>query len=137
MTYSAKITLNYSSKSDLYDDDVLPEEKITMEVPAENLNIHQAFKFYSNFLRAIGHLDISIMRGACALAFNDMQSEEDMKKVAQEYDLLLIEDNDVTEAESLRAEILNLKAQLSRALNPDAPQYTEEEIDVMNYEVSL
>ena len=137
MTYSAKITLNYSSKSDLYDDDVLPEEKITMEVPAEDLNIHQAFRFYSNFLRAIGHLDISIMRGACALAFNDMQSEEDMRKVAQEYDLLLIEDNDVTEAESLRAEILNLKAQLSRALNPDAPQYTEEEIDAMSYEVSL
>ena len=137
MTYSAKITLNYSSKSDLYDDDVLPEEKITMEVPAEDLNIHQAFKFYSNFLRAIGHLDISIMRGACALAFNDLCSLEDMKKVAQEYDLLLIEDNDVTEAESLRAEILNLKAQLSRALNPDAPQYTEEEIDAMSYEVSL
>jgi hypothetical protein len=135
MTYSAKITLNYSSTSDLYDDDVLPEEKITMEVPAENLNIHQAFKFYSNFLRAIGHLDISIMRGACALAFNDMQSEEDMKKVAQEYDLILIEDNDVTEAESLRAEILNLKAQLSRALNPDNPQYTEEEMDAMSYEV--
>ena len=137
MTYSAKITLNYSSKSDLYDDDVLPEEKITMEVPAENLNIHQAFKFYSNFLRAIGHLDISIMRGACALAFNDMQSEEDMKKVAQEYDLLLIEDNDVTEAESLRAEILNLKAQLSRALNPDVPQYTEEEMSAMDFEASL
>ncbi len=135
MTYSAKITLNYSSTSDLYNDDVLPEEKITMEVPAENINIHQAFKFYSNFLRAIGHLDISIMRGACALAFNDLQSEEDMKKVAQEYDLILIEDNDVTEAESLRAEILNLKAQLSRALNPDNPQYTDEEMDAMSYEV--
>ena len=134
MTYSAKITLNYSSKSDLYDDDVLPEEKITMEVPAENLNIHQAFKFYSNFLRAIGHLDISIMRGACALAFNDLCSLDDMKKVAQEYDLILIEDNKV---ETLRAENLDLKAKLSRALNPDAPQYTEEEIDVMNYEVSL
>ena len=129
MTYSAKITLNYSSKSDLYDDDVLPEEKITMEVPAEDLNIHQAFKFYSNFLRAIGHLDISIMRGACALAFNDLCSLDDMKKVAQEYDLLLIEDNEV---ESLRAEILNLKAQLSRALNPDAPQYTEEEMSAMD-----
>ena len=137
MTYSAKITLNYSSTSDLYDDDVLPEEKITMEAPAEHLNIHQAFKFYSNFLRAIGHHYISIMRGACALAFNDLQSEEDMKKVAQEYDLILIEDNDVTEVESLRAEILNLKAQLSRALNPDAPQYTEEEMAAMSYEVSL
>lgn len=134
MTYSAKITLNYSSKSDLYDDDVLPEEKITMEVPAEDLNIHQAFKFYSNFLRAIGHLDISIMRGACALAFNDLCSLDDMKKVAQEYDLLLIEDNEV---ESLRAEILNLKAQLSRALNPDAPQYTEEEMSAMSFEESL
>ncbi len=132
MTYSAKITLIYSSKSDLYDDDILPEEKITMEVPAENLNIHQAFKFYSNFLRAIGHLDISIMRGACALAFNDLCSLDDMKKVAQEYDLLLIEDNEV---KSLRAEILNLKAKLSRALNPDAPQYTDEEMDAMSYEV--
>ena len=137
MTYSAKITLNYSSKSDLYDDDVLPEEKITMEVPAEDLNIHQAFRFYSNFLRAIGHLDISIMRGACALAFNDLCSLEDMKKVAQEYDLLLVEDNDVTEAESLRAEILNLKAQLSRALNPDVPHYTDEETEAMDFEASL
>ena len=134
MTYSAKITLIYSSKSDLYDDDVLPEEKITMEVPAEDLNIHQAFKFYSNFLRAIGHLDISIMRGACALAFNDLCSLDDMKKVAQEYDLLLIEDNEV---KSLKAENLDLKAQLSRALNPDAPQYTEEEMDVMSFEESL
>ena len=134
MTYSAKITLNYSSKSDLYDYDVLPEEKITMEVPAENLNIHQAFKFYSNFLRAIGHLDISIMRGACALAFNDMRSEEDMKKVAQEYDLLLIEDNEV---ETLRAENLDLKAKLSRALNPDAPHYTDEETEAMDFEASL
>ena len=129
MTYSAKITLNYSSKSDLYDDDVLPEEKITMEVPAEDLNIHQAFKFYSNFLRAIGHLDISIMRGACALAFNDLCSLDDMKKVAQEYDLLLIEDNEV---KSLKAENLDLKAKLSRALNPDAPQYTDEEMSAMD-----
>ena len=134
MTYSAKITLNYSSKSDLYDDDVLPEEKITMEVPAENLNIHQAFKFYSNFLRAIGHLDISIMRGACALAFNDLCSLDDMKKVAQEYDLLLIEDNEV---KSLKAENLDLKAKLSRALNPDAPQYTDEETEAMDFEASL
>ena len=134
MTYSAKITLNYSSKSDLYDDDVLPEEKITMEVPAEDLNIHQAFKFYSNFLRAIGHLDISIMRGACALAFNDMQSEDDMKKVAQEYDLLLTEDNEV---KTLKAENLDLKAKLSRALNPDAPHYTDEEMSAMDFEASL
>ena len=137
MTYSAKITLNYSSKSDLYDDDVLPEEKITMEVPAEDLNIHQAFKFYSNFLRAIGHLDISIMRGACALAFNDLCSLDDMKKVAQEYDLILIEDNNLTEAESLKAENLDLKAKLSRALNPDAPHYTDEETEAMDFEASL
>ena len=137
MTYSAKITLNYSSKSDLYDDDVLPEEKITMEVPAEDLNIHQAFKFYSNFLRAIGHLDISIMRGACALAFNDLCSLDDMKKVAQEYDLILIEDNNLTEAESLKAENLDLKAKLSRVLNPDAPHYTDEETEAMDFEASL
>jgi len=137
MTYSAKITLNYSSTSTACYGDDLPEEKITMEVPAEDLNTRQAFRFYSNFLRAIGHLDISIMRGACALAFNDTQSEEDMKKVAQEYDLLLVEDSDVPEVDSLRAEILDLKAQLSRALNPNNPQYTDEEMDAMNTESLL
>ena len=34
----------------------------------------------------------------------------------------------------LIAENLDLKARLSRALNPEAPQYTEEEIEAMDYQ---
>jgi hypothetical protein len=35
---------------------------------------------------------MSIMKGSCAVAFNDMRSQEDMRKVAEEYDLKLVED---------------------------------------------
>ena len=40
----------------------------------------------------MGHNELGIMKGACALAFNDMQSQEDMRKVAEEFELTLAED---------------------------------------------
>ena len=53
-----------------------------------------------------------------------------MKKTADEYDLVMIEDYN-KEMYKLEAEIRELKAKLSRALNPDNPQYTDEEMDAM------
>ena len=54
MTYTAKVTLKFDStwdfKGGIYDDEMLPEEHITMEVPAEDLNTMQLFKFFSNFM---------------------------------------------------------------------------------------
>ena len=101
------------------------------------------------------------MKGACSLAFNDMRSQEDMRKVADEFELTLAEDlkgkfKDWKEAEEewarlkkgpmgtvlpddekeqLKLEILDLKAKLSRCQNPDAEQYTEEEVEAMTAEM--
>jgi hypothetical protein len=137
MTYEAKITLKFDSKwehtSGIYDDETLPEEHYTFEVPAQNLNTTQLFTLFSNFARAIGHTEMSIMKGACAVTFNDMRSEEDMRKVAEEYDLKLVEDYR-DEVCKLEAEVRDLKAKLSRLENPDAPQYLPEEMDAMSAE---
>ena len=137
MTYTAKITLKFDSKSEytggIYDDEMLPEEHITMEVPAEDLNSMQLFRFFSNFMRAIGHNEIGIMKGACYTAFNDMRSEEDMRKIADEFDLKLSEDYD-KEINKLHDEICDLKAKISRLENPENPQYTDEEMDAMTYQ---
>jgi hypothetical protein len=57
-----------------------------------------------------------------------------MRKVAEEYDLKLVEDYR-DEVCKLEAEVRDLKAKLSRALNPDAPQYLPEEMDAMTAEV--
>jgi len=140
MTFSAKIKIQYdsewtntSSYYSSYQDDMLPEEHITMEIPAEDLSTIQLFKFFSNFLRAIGHNDMGIMKGACATAFNESQNEEDMRKVADEYELKMAEDY-AKEFRKLEDEIYDLKAKLSRCQQPDNPNYTDEEIEAMTAE---
>ena len=137
MTYEAKIKLQYKSKWEhtggIYDDETLPEEHITMVVPAQDLNSTQLFTLFTNFSRAIGHTEVSIMKGACSVTFNDMRSQEDMRKVAEEYDLKLVEDYR-DEVCKLEAEVRNLKAKLSRLEQPDNSQYTDEEMNAMNAE---
>ena len=131
MTYEAKITLKFDSTWDhtggIYDDETLPEEHYTFEVPAQDLNATQLFTLFSNFARAIGHTEMGIMKGSCAVAFNDMRSQEDMRKVAEEYDLKLSEDYR-DELCKLEAEVRDLKAKLSRLQQPDNPQYTDDEM---------
>jgi hypothetical protein len=66
------------------------------------------------------------MDGACRVAFNDSNSEEEMKKLADEYDLFLAEDyhkklveydaNKIGILQELEAEIRELKAKLARVL---------------------
>lgn len=135
--YEAKITLKFDSTWDhtggIYDDETLPEEHYTFEVPAQDLNTTQLFTLFSNFARAIGHTEMGIMKGACSVAFNDMRSQEDMRKIAEEYDLKLVEDYR-DEVCKLEAEVRDLKAKLSRLQQPDNPQYTDEEMNAMNAE---
>jgi hypothetical protein len=98
MTYKAQLKISFDSEwtsthySSGFDDTVLPEEHYTFQVPAEDLNVYQLFRFFATVARAMGHDEINIMKGACALAFNDMRSQEDMKKVAEEFEMTMDED---------------------------------------------
>jgi hypothetical protein len=136
MTYKASLKVQFDtefvnhSTYGVYDDETLPEEHYTFEIPAHDLNTIQLFRFFGTVARTMGHNEVSIMKGACALAFNDMRNEEDMRKVADEYDLKLAEDYR-DEVCKLQDEIIGLKAILSRFEQPDNPQYTDEEMDAM------
>ena len=99
MTYTAKLKVHFDTEwtpsyggSGLYDDETLPEEHYTFEIPCQDINSMQLFRFFATIARAMGHNDLGIMKGACYLAFNDMNSQEDMRKVANEYDLIMSED---------------------------------------------
>lgn len=116
--------------SGVYDDEMLPEEHYTFEIPTHDINTIQLFRFFGTVARTMGHDEVGIMKGACSLAFNDMRSEEDMRKVADEYDLKLSEDYR-DEVCKLEAEVRNLKAKLSRCQQPDNPNYTDEEMEAM------
>lgn len=136
MNYKAKLKVHYDTEwtpgysSGIYDDETLPEEHYTFEIPVEDINSIQLFRFFGTIARTMGHNEIGIMKGACSLAFNDMRSEEDMKKVADEFEIKLAEDY-AKEFRKLEDEIYDLKAKLSRFEQPDNPQYTDEEMDAM------
>ena len=98
MTYKATLKVKFdtewtsTSYSSGYDLSMLPEEHYTFEVPAEDLTTYQLFRFFATVARAMGHDEINIMKGACNLAFSEERSEEDMRKVANEFELTLGED---------------------------------------------
>lgn len=142
--YKARLKVQFdtewkSTGSGIFDDETLPEEHYTFEIPVQDINSIQLFRFFGNVARTMGHNEVSIMKGACALAFNDMQSQGDMRKVADEYDLILGEDHGQkiiefeNKIDAQEKEIRDLKAKLSRFENPGNPQYTEEELTAMNY----
>ena len=146
MTYKATLKVHFdtectpNSSIGFYDDETLPEEHYTFEIPTQDLNSIQLFRFFGNVAQVMGHNEVGIMKGACSLAFNDMRSQEDMRKVAEEYDLKLSEDvpteieweNRYWEArKKAQEQIADLKARLSRYEQPDNPQYTDEEMEAM------
>jgi len=98
MTYKATLKVHFDSEwtsthySSGFDNTVLPEEHYTFQVPAEDLNVHQLFRFFATVARAMGHDDINIMKGACGVAFGEDRREEDMRQVADEFELTLGED---------------------------------------------
>ncbi len=137
MTYKARLKVQFDTEwtysGGVYDDETLPEEHYTFEIPTEDLNSIQLFRFFGTIARTMGHNDFGIMKGACSLAFNDMRNEEDMRKVAEEFDMKLAEDYS-KEFRKLEDEIYDLKAKLSRCQQPDNPQYTEEEMNAMTHQ---
>jgi hypothetical protein len=136
MTYTAKLKISFDTEwtpsysSGMYDDETLPEEHYTFEIPCEDINTIQLFRFFGTVARTMGHNDIGIMKGATSLAFNDMRSEEDMRKISEEFELMMAEDYS-KELRRLEDEIYDLKAKLSRCQQPENPQYTDEEMDAL------
>ena len=142
MTYTATVRFSYTTDSQDPPSKYFPEsvdrKTITIEAPAEDLNVHQYYELFKSFLAASGFCEYSIMDGACRVAFNDSNSEAQMKKVADEYDLFLAEDyhkklieydaDQDEELKKLEAEIKELKEKLARVL-PEQYGVTQEVLE--------
>ena len=55
-------------------------------------SVHAWFKLFEQILSMAGFNESVIMQGGAQLAFNEAREVEDMRKVAQIYDLKLLED---------------------------------------------
>jgi hypothetical protein len=145
MTYQAKVQFSYVSDGDNTPSKYFPEmadqQTITISAPAQDLNVHQYYQLFKNFLRAVGFAEYSIMDGALRLAFSDENDTKQMNKLMEEYELQdkqAYSDSDYEELleknEQSVSEVKDLKARLSRALNPDNPNYTDQEMEAMTFE---
>jgi len=143
MSYNATVKLCYINDTDAnpskYFPEIVDKQTITIEAPAQDLNTHQYFELFKGFLRAVGFDDYGIMDGACRVAFNDCNREDDMKKLANEYELFLaeefaakvkeIENQQDDEIAKLKTEIRELKSKLADILPEqyeDAPMYMDQ-----------
>ena len=128
--YNATVRLSYINDTETshnkYFPEIVDKQTITIEAPAQDLNVWQYFELFKSFLRAVGFDEYNIMEAACRIAFNDSNDEAKMKKVADEYELILAEDyhkkireydkQQDEEIKKLEAEIKELKAKLAEVL---------------------
>lgn len=87
--HEATIKLEFDSDETF---DGLPEHTIEFRVDFADMTAHGWFALFEKIMGAMGFCELSTMRGAAGLAFREGRSQEDMRKVAEEYDLKLIED---------------------------------------------
>jgi hypothetical protein len=130
MTYNATVKFCYINDTEVshnkYFPEIVDKQTITIEAPAQDLNTHQYFELFKGFLRAVGFDEYNIMEAACRTAFNDSNDEAKMKKIADEYELILAEDyrkklveydaQQDRDIAGLEAEIKELKAKLAEVL---------------------
>jgi hypothetical protein len=143
MHYNATVKFSYVNDTETSNNKYFPElvdkQTITIEAPAQDLNVYQYYELFKGFLRAVGFTEYNIADGALRLAFSDENDSNQTKKLMEEYELqdkqlYSTEDYENLQEtrEQLESEITDLKAKLSRALNPDNPNYTDEEIDALH-----
>ena len=149
MTYEAEVQFKFDATythdygrgfgSTIGDDDFIPEDHYLITAPAADLNAKQYFKLFEKFMLCVGMSPCSIRSGAMSLVFNDYVSEQEQRKVCNEYELTMDEDlrDKFEEWKKVEAEF---DAKVKRTMSPwgdsdvEALQYTVEEIEQMNLE---
>jgi hypothetical protein len=134
--YNATVKFSYINNTEpspsKYFPEIVDKHTITIEAPAQDMNVHQHFELFKAFLRAMDFNEYSIMDGACRLAFNDSNDEAQMNKLMKEYELQDKQAYDDDDCRALEDEVRDLKAKLSRLEQPDNPNYTDNEMEAMS-----
>lgn len=89
-SYMSKIKIELTECFGIDLDD-LNETTVTIESEMLDCSIHAWFKLFEKILRYSHFSESVIMRGAVEMAFNDSRSMEQMKLIADAYDLVMKE----------------------------------------------
>lgn len=99
------------------------------------LTLDDYFYQLKKLLIASGHEEKYVLISAADLIFDESFPHGKTEYFLNYFDAMTIEKHQQIleeEVEKYRLENLNLKAKLSRLMNPDNPNYTDEEIEAMS-----
>jgi len=141
----------------------VPYQEVNYNVDIENRSLTELFNHFSRFLMSIGATEEEIVRGACDIVFlggrdssvtqmireignftpnNEVQDHIDTQVNIQLSTYMEIDrnnDRDTWESKywnlqtEFQEKIMEMKAKISRLENPDNKQYTEEELNHMEW----
>lgn len=141
----------------------VPYQEVNYNVDIENRSLIELFNHFSRFLMSIGATEEEIVRGACDIVFlgernssvtqmireignftpnNEVQDHIDTQVNIQLSTYMEIDrnnDKDAWESKywnlqtEFQEKIMEMKAKISRLENPDNKQYTEEELNHMEW----
>jgi hypothetical protein len=120
-----------------------PEYKVQFTIKNGDVNIREYLTVFNNFLKALGFSEYTILKGELQMAtdknYNDSKMIDEileMEGLVDSFDhtqeILDLEQKHKEELDRYEAEIIKLKAELSRLKDPDNPQYTDEELVAMH-----
>lgn len=123
-----------------------PEYKVQFTIANADVNVQEYLTVFNNFLKAIGFSDRSILKGELKMAIDKnyngseivdeiLEMEGLMDSFDHTQEILDLEQKHKEELDRYEAEIIKLKAELSRLKDPDNPHYTDEEPVAMSYEL--
>jgi hypothetical protein len=118
MTYNATLKVQFTSTYtpsaySSYETDTLPEENYTFEVPANDLTSTQVFGFFKKVMLTMGFDENVIASGMMSTVFNPDGDENQMRKLCEEYDLIMAEDFGKTVQEEVQKQ-LEIEEELKR-----------------------
>ena len=136
MSYNATVKFQYVNDTEpsfnKHFPEIVDQMTVTIEAPAQDLNVWQYYELFKSFLRSVGFADYSIAEGACRLAFQDGNREDDMQKIMKEYDLQDKQLYTDEEYYALQERVEKLEKYIrTTAQRSSENQYTEEEINAM------
>ena len=136
MSYNATVKFQYVNDTEpsfnKHFPEIVDQMTVTIEAPAQDLNVWQYYELFKSFLSSVGFADYNIAEGACRLAFNDSNREDDMQKIMEEYELQDKQLYTDEEYYALQERVEKLEEYIrTTARRSSGNQYTEEEINAM------
>lgn len=119
-----------------------PEYKVEFKIKNGDVNILEYLTIFNKFLKSLGFSDRTILKAELRMATdkncNDskmideiLETEGLVDSFDHTQEILDLEQKHKKELDRYEAEIIRLKAKISRLEDPDNPQYTDEELVAM------